>query len=79
MKQHEAVVLAMKQNGGYATLGQLYQLSPKIPGSNWSGTKNPFANIRRIVQTHDEFFKIRPGLWCFLLGARGILTVSHVR
>ena len=63
MKQHEAVLLAMKQNGGYATLGQLYQTSPKIPGSNWSGTKNPFANIRRIVQTHDEFFKIRPGLW----------------
>lgn len=63
MKQHEAVILAMKQNGGYATLGQLYQIAPKIPGSDWSGTKNPFANIRRIVQKHDEFFKIRPGLW----------------
>ena len=23
MRQHEAVLLAMKQNGGYATLGQL--------------------------------------------------------
>ena len=63
MKQHEAVILAMKQNGGYATLGQLYQTAPKIPGSDWSGTKNPFANIRRIVQKHGEFFKIRPGLW----------------
>lgn len=63
MKQHEAVLLAMKQNGGYATLGQLYQAALKIPGSNWSGTKNPFANIRRIVQQNDEFFKIRPGLW----------------
>jgi len=62
MKQHEAVLLAMKQNGGYATLGQLYQTAPKIPGSAW-GTKTPFASIRRIVQTHDEFFKIRPGLW----------------
>ena len=31
MKQHEAVILAMKQNGGYATLGQLYQTAPKIP------------------------------------------------
>jgi hypothetical protein len=62
MKQHEAVLLAMKQNGGYATLGQLYQTAPKIPGSSW-GTKTPFATIRRIVQQHNEFFKIRPGLW----------------
>jgi hypothetical protein len=62
MKQHEAVLLAMKQNGGYATLGQLYQTAPKIPGSAW-GTKTPFATIRRIVQTHDEFFKVRTGLW----------------
>jgi hypothetical protein len=62
MKQHEAVILAMQQNGGYATLGQLYQTAPKIPGSKW-GTKTPFATIRRIVQEHDEFFKIRPGLW----------------
>jgi hypothetical protein len=62
MKQHEAVLLAMKQNGGYATLGQLYQTAPKIPGCKW-GTKTPFATIRRIVQVHDEFFKIRPGLW----------------
>ena len=62
MKQHEAVILAMKQNGGYATLGQLYQTAPKISGSKW-GTKTPFASIRRIVQQHDEFFKIRPGLW----------------
>jgi hypothetical protein len=62
MKQHEAVLLAMKQNGGYATLGQLYQTAPKIPESTW-GTKTPFATIRRIVQQHDEFFKIRPGLW----------------
>ena len=62
MKQHEAVILAMKQNGGYATLGHLYQNAPKIPGSNW-GTKTPFATIRRIVQEHYQFFKIRPGLW----------------
>lgn len=62
MKQHEAVVLAMKLNGGYATLGQLYQAVPKIPDCTWT-TKTPFASIRRIVQEHDEFFKIRPGLW----------------
>ena len=62
MKQHEAVIKAMRQNGGYATLGQLYQSALKIPGSNW-GTKTPFASIRRIVQTREEFFKVRPGLW----------------
>jgi hypothetical protein len=62
MKQHEAVILAMQQIGGYATLGQLYQAVPKIPGCIWK-TKTPFASIRRIVQTHEEFFKIRPGLW----------------
>jgi hypothetical protein len=62
MKQHEAVIQAMKEIGGYATLGQLYQTAPKIPDCKWE-TKTPFASIRRIVQTHDEFFKIRPGLW----------------
>lgn len=62
MKQHEAVISAMKQNGGYATLGQLYQTAPRISGSKWR-TKTPFASIRRIVQQHNDFFKIRPGLW----------------
>lgn len=62
MRQHEAVILAMKQNGGYATLGYLYQTAPNIAGCKW-GTKTPFASIRRIVQEHEEFFKIRPGLW----------------
>jgi hypothetical protein len=62
MKQYEAVILAMQQNGGYATLGQLYEAAPKIPDCEWK-TRTPFASIRRIVQTHDEFFKVRPGLW----------------
>ncbi len=62
MKQHEAVILAMKQSSGYATLGQLYQSVPRIPDCKW-GTKTPFASIRRIVQTRDEFFKVRSGLW----------------
>jgi hypothetical protein len=62
MKQYEAVIKAMKENGGFATLGQLYQSVPKIPDCEWK-TKTPFASIRRIVQTHDEFFKVRPGLW----------------
>ena len=73
MKQHEAVLLAMKQNGGYATLGQLYQTAPKIPGCTW-GTKTPFATIRRIVQEHEEFFKIRPGLWALTSEKEKVLT-----
>jgi hypothetical protein len=74
MKQYEAVLLAMKQNGGYATLGQLYQTAPKIPGCTW-GTKTPFATIRRIVQEHDEFFKIRPGLWALTSEKEKVLSI----
>src|ERR1044071_6554066 len=62
MKQYEAVMQVMQENGGYATLGHLYQSVLKIPGCHW-GTKTPFASIRRIVQEHEEFFRIRPGLW----------------
>jgi hypothetical protein len=63
MKQHEAVVEAMRRNGGFATLGHLYQAALKIPDCHW-GTKTPFASIRRIVQVHPKlFFKIKPGLW----------------
>jgi hypothetical protein len=62
MYQYEAVIEALRQNGGYATLGQLYQDALKIPDCKWK-TKTPFASIRRIVQDRDEIFKIRPGLW----------------
>ena len=62
MKQHEAVVEAMRRNGGYATLVTLYREATKVPGAHW-GTRTPFASIRRIVQTRPEFFRIRPGLW----------------
>jgi len=62
MKQHEAVLKAMDQLGSYATLGALYQATLKIPDCVWN-TKDPFANIRRIVQTNPLFFKIKPGLW----------------
>jgi len=73
MKQHEAVVEAMRQNGGFATLGYLYQAALKIPGCNW-GTKTPFASIRRIVQQHtDLFFKIRPGLWALTVQREEVL------
>ena len=62
MKQHEAVIKAMKKNGGYATLEHLYQSALKVPGVKWK-TKTPEASIRRIVQDERFFFKIRPGLW----------------
>ena len=77
MKQHEAVLLAMKQNGGYATLGVLYQTAPKYPGSKW-GTKTPFATIRRIVQENDEFFKIRPGLWALSAEKEKVLQLFSI-
>lgn len=73
MKQYEAVIEAMRRNGGYATLGHLYQTAISIPGCNW-GTKTPFASIRRIVQTYpDHFFKIRPGLWALTSEREAIL------
>jgi hypothetical protein len=64
--QIDAVIQAMQENGGTATLGWLYQNATKVPGSAW-GTKTPFASIRRIVQDtknkDPRFFRIRPGLW----------------
>lgn len=62
MYQYEAVEQVMTENGGYATLKHLYEKAPHVEGSKW-GTKTPNASIRRIVQTRDLFFKIRPGLW----------------
>ena len=59
MKQKEYVIEAMKKNGGYATLQQLNTI---VDFSTW-GTKTPFASIRRIVQTNDEFFRVQSGLW----------------
>ena len=62
MKQYEAVIKTMGENGGYATLGFLYQHVPEVTDVEWK-TKTPFASIRRIVQDPRFFFKIKPGLW----------------
>ncbi|GAB4439727.1 MAG: hypothetical protein Kow0031_21620 [Anaerolineae bacterium] len=62
MKQYEAVIKVMEENGGYATLGHLYQHVLNVPNVVWN-TKTPFASMRRIVQDDRFFFKIRPGLW----------------
>ena len=62
MKQYEAVIKVMEENGGFATLGHLYNNVLKVTGCNWK-TKTPYASIRRIVQDERFFFKIKPGLW----------------
>ncbi len=59
MKQYEAVIKIMEENGGFATLGFLNQ---NVDVSKWV-TKTPFASIRRIVQDERFFFNIKPGLW----------------
>lgn len=75
MKQYEAVVEAMRRGGGYATLAELYRTATRIPGSNWEGTKTPFASIRRIVQVYPQlFFKIRPGLWALQSEREAVLA-----
>jgi len=62
MNQRDAVIEAMKANGGYATLGFLYREALRIPDVKW-GTKTPFKSINRIVQDSHYFFRVRPGLW----------------
>jgi hypothetical protein len=65
MNQREAVIEAMRANGGFATLGHLYKEALKIPGVEWA-TKTPFSSINRIVQNPKYFFRTRPGLWALL-------------
>lgn len=60
MSQKECVIQIFEKLQGVATLGQLYAL---VDTSIWK-TKTPYASIRRIVQTNQEFSKIKPGLWC---------------
>jgi len=62
MKQYEAVIKIMEENGGFATLSYLYENVLNVPYVIWK-TKTPFASIRRIVQDERFFFKIKPGLW----------------
>ncbi len=69
MKQYEYVIKAMEENGGYATLGQLYQ---KVDVSSWR-TGTPFASIRRIVQDDRFFFLIKPGLWALKSKKKNVL------
>lgn len=62
MKQYEAVIKTLELLGGQATLADLYREVLKFKGCKWE-TKTPYASIRRIVQTRQEIFRVRPGLW----------------
>jgi len=62
MKQYEAVIKVMEENGGFATLGYLNNHVLNVSDCEWK-TKTPYASIRRIVQDKRFFFKIKPGLW----------------
>ncbi|MDO8549684.1 MAG: hypothetical protein Q7S39_05985, partial [Ignavibacteria bacterium] len=75
MKQYEYVIKAMEDNGGFATLSQLYQ---KTDISGWK-TKSPFASIRRIVQDSRFFFKIKPGLWALNDSREKVLNLFDIK
>lgn len=72
--QHELVIQVMANNGGYATLGYLYQ---NVDVSTWN-TKTPFKSINRIVQDNRFFFKIKPGLWGLKKKRNGILKLFDI-
>lgn len=73
MKQHEAVIKVMEENGGYATFKHLYENVLNVKGPEWK-TKTPFASIRRIVQDKRFFLRIRPGLWALKSREKQVLS-----
>ena len=60
--QHDAVVRALNELGGVASLQELYD---KVPRTRWA-TTTPDATIRRIVQTEPRIYRIRPGLYALV-------------
>ena len=77
MKQYEAVIQVLEENGGFGTFSYLYENVLKVPGCEWK-TKTPFASIRRIVQDERFFFRIKPGLWA-LKSYKGKLPAHMIR
>ncbi|HEX2897142.1 MAG TPA: HTH domain-containing protein [candidate division Zixibacteria bacterium] len=73
MKQHEAVIKVMEENGGFATFKHLYENVLNVKGPEWK-TKTPYASIRRIVQDGRFFFRIRPGLWALRTLQKQVLS-----
>jgi hypothetical protein len=60
--QYQIVIEELEKLGGKATLGMLIQQTLLNPEFSYKG-KTPQANIRRIVQTTSELYKIKPGLY----------------
>lgn len=65
----------MAANGGFATLGFLYQT---VDVSSWK-TKTPFKSINRIVQDDRFFFKIKPGLWALKSHKDSVLKLFEIQ
>jgi len=65
----------MRNNGGYATLRQLYET---LDFSLWE-TKTPEASVRRIVQKNNAFFKIEPGLWALKECEQQVLKRMNIK
>lgn len=81
MKQYEAVILTLEKLGGIATLGEINQRIFDIQECEWK-TKTPFASIRRIVQTNQDIYRIKPGLYALKkyqpeLESRGIFIETE--
>jgi hypothetical protein len=58
MKQYEAVIKAMQENGGYATLGQLYQSAPKYQIRNGVERKThlqTFVELYKLMMSFSKF------------------------
>ncbi|MCC8071722.1 MAG: hypothetical protein LIO90_07990 [Bacteroidales bacterium] len=62
MKQYEAVIEALTQLGGIATLGQIYKKVFTIEDCQWN-TKTPMASVRRIVRHTKGIMVVRKGLY----------------
>ncbi|MDR2430731.1 MAG: hypothetical protein LBD99_00515 [Candidatus Margulisbacteria bacterium] len=76
MKQYEAVIATIERLGGIATLGQINHKIFQIQDCIWN-TKTPYASIRRIVQTNENIYKLRPGLYA-LTKYRNILEKQGI-
>jgi hypothetical protein len=73
-KQYEQVIEVMVANGGFATLGYLYQ---NVDVTSWA-TKTPFSSINRIVQDSRFFFRIKPGLWALNSHRNSVLAYFEI-
>lgn len=81
MTQNQAVIEAIENLGGSASLGDIYKIAINNPDCKW-GTKTPQASIRRIVRHTDGIYVIRKGLYALesyrkQLEGNGIVEVTN--